>query len=632
MTSRTQILMALGFRGLLMVALLAATGCVGGAWKSAVEEDTPAAYFRFMRDHGDSEYASEARERLDFYKLQRSPTLSGFEAFRKQYPSSELIERLYPSLQQPAFEAARSQGTAAAYRAFQAGFARGAFAGRAEGNAVFIEARGFGGDPVRLAAFEAQYPDSDFAAEARRTADAVSARRAGRFHRVGLVLDIASTTPEGKRVRGVLVDRVMELTQSAGIELVEIPTDVDANKAGGYPKARLELSHVEHEAGHQVAAGELARPVMLGVTQVVLRDREGGNIIAQRRFELRVEDKAHVPGTSVLFSAASARFWNEFFVPIARWRNDTTIRPPIDLQRNVVDVDGTGDRVAVLYEDGDFDFVGLADPTKPVILASYRRSENYKKWSGIQVLGNRVAIYGEEGLELVQFTASGPVAEKTWDRGGIGRILSLTPVGDQFIMVGAKGMQLLNPESGTVRRVMRRVLLSVASMGDTLVFVDGETVYLTTLDLLAEGRVVAQMKLGKTFGPNHVRVLDNAAIVTGPGGALVIDMTNPAKPKALSKLSTREIGEVVDATRVKGRTFLVGERGLLLLNRQLDGIEETIDVGDRDRVSLMGRHLVTAKGHSIQVVDATPWVDRPPPAAARPAASSAPLGQGGGGF
>jgi hypothetical protein len=165
-----------------------------------------------------------------------------------------------------------------------------------------------------------------------------------------------------------------------------------------------------------------------------------------------------------------------------------------------------------------------------------------------------------------------------------------------------------------------------------LVFVDGETVYLTTLELLSEGRVVAQMKLGKTFGPNNVRVLDNAAIVTGPGGALVIDMTNPAKPKALSKLSTREIGEVVDATRVKGRTFLVGERGLLLLNRQLDGVEETIDVGDRDRVSLMGRHLVTAKGHSIQVVDATPWTDGQSPAAARPAASSGPIGQGGSGF
>jgi hypothetical protein len=449
---------------------------------------------------------------------------------------------------------------------------------------------------------------------------------------VGLILDIASTTPEQKRVREALIDRMLELTEHAGIELIEIPRNVDASKVGRYPTARLEVSHVEREVGHQVAAGELARPAMLGITQVVLRDREGGDVIAQRKFELRVQDKAHVPGTSVLFSAASARYWNEFFVPIARWRNDTTVRPPIDLQRTIVDLDGIGDRTAVLYEDGDFDILGLADPTKPVTLASYERSEKFKKWSGIQVLGSRVAIYGEEGLELVRFTENGPVAEKTWNRGEIGRVLSLAPVGDQLVTVGAKGMQLLDLETGTVHRVMRRVLISVASTGNTLIFVDGETIYLTTLDLLAEGRVVAQMKLGRTFGPNNVRVLDHAAIVTGPGGALVIDMRDPSKPKALAKLASLEIGEVVDAARVRGRTFLVGERGLLLLNRRLDGIEETIDVGERDRVSVMGRHLVTAKGHSVQVVDASPWADGQSPAAVSPARSPTPLGEGSTGF
>ena len=45
--------------------------------------------------------------------------------------------------------------------------------------------------------------------------------------------------------------------------------------------------------------------------------------------------------------------------------------------------------------------------------------------------------------------------------------------------------------------------------------------------------------------------------------------------------------------------------------------EETIDVGDRNRVSAMGRHLVTADAQGIQVVDATPWADTAVPAAAR---------------
>lgn len=402
-----------------------------------------------------------------------------------------------------------------------------------------------------------------------------------------------------------------------GLSLVEIPPVISAEEADRYPKARLEVTYVEHEVGRQAGPGELAHPAMLGETEIVLREKPGGAVIASRRFAIRVEDKAYVPGTSVLFSAVSPKFWDEFFVPVAHWRNDEAIRPPIELGRPIVDIDGVGDRVVVLFENGDFELLGLADPTHPIRLASYERGEKFKKWSGIRVLGDRVAIFGEEGLELVRFTSTGPVAEKTFTRGQIGRVLSLTKLGDQFVVVGAKGMQILDPSTNTIRRVMRRVLMSVAAAGDTLVFADGESVYLSTLELLAQNRVIAQMKLGKTFGPNNVRVLDRAVIVTGPGGALVIDVRDPAKPKALAKHSTRDIGEVLDATRVRGRVFLVGTRGLQVLNRSLTKVEETIDVGERNRVTVMGRHLVTADAEGLQVVDATPWADSPVPAAAR---------------
>jgi len=632
MPTRNGFLRSCGLRWGLAIVLLAVTGCAGSAYRRALDEDTPAAYYRFMRAYGESKYADDARERLDFHKLRRNPTLSGFDEFRERYPGSELIVELHPALEQPAFEAARAQGTAAAYRDFLDGFARGSLARRAEGNAYYIEEKGFGGDAARLAVFAQQYPESDFAAEAERTAEAVAARQTGRIDRVGLLLEIADGTPEAKRVRETLFERIEELTERVGIAVVPVPPAIDPAQASRYPTALLEVSHVERAVTRQAGSGELARPAMLGTTRVVLRDRAGGHEIASRRFEIRVEDKAHVTGTSVLFSAVAPKYWDEFFVPLARWRNDRTIRPPIAMSRPVVDVDGVGDRVVVLYEDGDFELIGLADPTQPVQLAAYARGEDHKKWSGIRVLGGRVAIYGEEGLELVRFTEKGPVAEQTWARGEIGRVLSIAPLGDHFVIVGAKGMQLLDPESGQIRRVMRRVLQSVATVGDKLVFVDGESIYVSSLALLAENRVIAQMKLGRTFGPKNVRVLDRAAIVTGPGGALVIDLRNPEKPKALAKLSTREIGEVVDATRVRGRTFLVGQRGLQVLNRQLNRVEETIDVGARNRVTVMGRHLVTAAAGGLQVVDSTPWADAATPAApaAPESSSTAPLLDGSG--
>ncbi|MEZ4291472.1 MAG: hypothetical protein R3E53_13410 [Myxococcota bacterium] len=141
------------------------------------------------------------------------------------------------------------------------------------------------------------------------------------------------------------------------------------------------MRHVEQALAADAAGGALARPLVQGVTEVVFRDRPSGEAIAQRRFEVNVEDKAHVPGTSVLFSAAGRRFWDEFFVPLARWRNDHTIRPPIALGRPVVDVDGAGDRAIALYEDGDFDLLGLEDPMEPVTLAHYSRGEDHEKWA-----------------------------------------------------------------------------------------------------------------------------------------------------------------------------------------------------------------------------------------------------------
>jgi hypothetical protein len=618
MLTRTRSIATFCLRAALVFALLSVTaGCVGGAWRRALEEDTPAAYHRFMRDHAESKYADDARERLDFHKLKRHPTLAGFETFRKHYAGSPLIVELRPALEKPAFEVARAQGTAVAYLEFLAGFGGGVMADRAEGNAIYIEAEGFGGDAAELASFAKSYPASDFAAEAERTAEAVAARRAGRSDRVGLVFKIAASTPERARVRKVLLDRIEELTERVGIEIVEVPASVMPAGASKYPALRLEVTHTEKVVDRHVSAGQLARPAILAETQIVLRESAGGAVVASRRFEIRVEDKAHVPGTSVLFSSVAPKFWDEFFVPIARWRNDRTIRPPIYFDRPIVDVDGVGDRTAVLYEDGGFELLGLADPTQPIKLASYSRGEDYKKWTGIRVLDGRVAIYGEEGLELVRFTRSGPKAEKTWTRGEIGRVLSLTPLADQLVIVGAKGMQVIDPATGKIRRVMRRVLKSVATAGETLIFVDGESIYLSNLELLAQNRVIAQMKLGKTFGPDNVRVLDQAAIVTGPGGALIIDLRNPEKPRALAKLSTRDIGEVVDATRVRGRVFLVGTRGLQVLNRSLTRVEETIDVGERNRVTVMGRHLVAADGAGLQVVDATPWADGDVPAASR---------------
>lgn len=590
------------------------TGCLGGAWKQTLAEDTPAAYYRFLREHGESKYATEARERLDYHKLLANPSLAGFEAYRRKYPTSALLSQLKPALERPAFDFARALGTSTAYRAFLTEFPDGTLAARAIGNATYLESRGFGGDPKRLAEFARSHPESDFAPEAARTAETVATRHTRGSNRLGLRFDIDASTPEARRVRVKLEERIRELALRAGIALVVLPE----GPVRSGPAMVLEVAHRE-EAVDQVDEGAgLARPGVLGRTRLVLRDGESGHAILERTFEIRLEGKAHVPGSSVLFSAAAPRYWEEFFVPFARWNNDRAVRPALDLGRPVVDVAAAGDRAAVLYEDGGLDVFDLADPQKPAKLASYDRSERYRKWSGVRLLGSRIAIFGEDGLELLRLDEGRPQRERAWGRAEIGRVLGIAPVGEELVVVGAQGMQVVDPAKGTLRRAMRRVLQGVDAVGDVLVLADGESVFVSRLALLEEQRVIAQMKLGRTFGPSQVRIVDRTALVTGPGGTLIVDVSIAERPRIVGKLFARETGEVLDATKIDGRVYLVGQRGLLVLTPRLDGVEETVDVGARTRIAPMRRHLVTVDGRGLQVVDGSPWSLRSLPASAAP--------------
>lgn len=599
----------------LVLAAAFASGCAGGAWRRTVAEDTPAAYYRYLREHPGSKYADDARERLEYHKVLAKPSIAGYEAFRKKHPRSHLLVNLKPALAGPAFELARARGTAQAYREFLTDFPDGPLSARAIGNATYLEADGFGADPERLADFARVHSASDFAAEAQRSADTVAAHAGAGTARLGLRFQIDASVPEARRVRQTLMDRIQEHAMRAGVRLALLP---DGEGSTGMSGTLLEVSHREDAVAQVSESGGLARPGVLGVTRLVLRDAATGHAIVERSFEIRLEDKAHVPGTSVLFSGAAPRYWQQFFVPFARWSNDRTVRPAQKLGRPVVDVASVGAQAIVLFEDGDLEVHDLADPAKPAVLFGFDRGENYKKWSGVRVIGQRVAIFGEEGLEILRLDQGRPVRERSWTRGEIGRVLAVAPVGGELVIVGAKGMQVVDLEKGTIRRAMRRVLQGIGASGSALVFADGDSIFVSNLALLMDERVIAQLKLGRTFGPKQVRVVDHVAIVTGPGGVIVVDVAVPDKPRIAAKLFARELGDVSDATMIDGRIYLVGQRGLQVLNPRMDGVEETVDVGARRRIAAMGRHLVTADGAGLQVVDGSPWSQHAVPASSAP--------------
>ena len=79
---------------LAFVLVLSTGGCGARAWHQAVALGKPAAYHRFLREHGGSSYAEEAQQRLEFARLRAHPSYEGFLAFRARYPGDPLVADL----------------------------------------------------------------------------------------------------------------------------------------------------------------------------------------------------------------------------------------------------------------------------------------------------------------------------------------------------------------------------------------------------------------------------------------------------------------------------------------------------------------------------------------------------------
>ena len=99
-----------------------ALGCVGGAFDSARRADTAAAYHRLLREHPDSPYADEARQRLALARIQSKPGAEAWDEFVGQWPNSPLLSELRPVVEEAVFERARVRGSAQVYRGFLAQF------------------------------------------------------------------------------------------------------------------------------------------------------------------------------------------------------------------------------------------------------------------------------------------------------------------------------------------------------------------------------------------------------------------------------------------------------------------------------------------------------------------------------
>jgi hypothetical protein len=587
----------------LVLALAAlALACAGQSFQAARQDDTAAAYHRFLREHPGTRYEEEARQRLELARIRQSPRLADWEAFRGRWPDSRLLPELRALVEAPLFEQTRARGSVDAYREFLADFDQGPHAARARGNLVYLEAGGFAGDPARLAAFAREHPDSDFAAEAERSASTAAARSQSSFRQVGLAIEISPETPGRERLARVFAERAQESLARAGVQVVPLTS------RGGAPPARLTIRHSEQTVTPQLEQGRVSAAGVLARTQLELVRSGAAEPVWSRTTELRAAGPAGVPDSSLLFAPEARAFWSEFFVPVVSWNTRAALRRPLDCDAPVVAVEADGTRGVVLFQDGSFQIFDLADPERPWLLATWERPRELARFEGVRAFGDRVVVYGPDGVEVVALAPAGPEPARRLDRAAVGSVLAVEWMGDVLVAAGSRGL-LVVPADGEPRVLLARPMLGLARVGERVVFGDGASIYVATLRHLADGVVESELALDPGLRAGAIRATGGGdALVLSERGVLRLDLSNPAAPRALARVDASETGAVEDGLVVGGRVFLLGERGLQLADAQGVRVVDSVDVAARARMDVSGRHLLMVGDHWLQVVDTTPLV------------------------
>ena len=581
---------------ILALAAGLAFGCAAQNWERARTEDTPAAYRHFLADNPRSSHAAEARERLDYLQAKREGTQVALERFRKDHPTSAFLADLQTAAASRDFEAARSEGSAEAYERFADRFGEGDLVERARGNAEYLRHGGFSGRPEELAAFAQRHPTSDYAAEALRTLSVLKLRNSGAFPSVGLRIEIAPGVGDADRLRNAFTERAKETYADAGVRLL----------TGGSPSAWVEVQHSERAVPTQVYQGQVAGPGVLAETQVSLHRAGQDAPIWTETFTLRVRDSERRQGSSVLFSAGAQAYWSHFFIPVASWPTQAALRTPVPLRAGVVAVSAQLDRAVALFSDGSFREVDLADPDAPRGVIDYARPAGMARFNGIQLLDDRVIVFGEDGIEMIGRGANARRL-RALGRAEVGGVSAVEAVGGQLLIAGSRGLQRTALAGGPVEALVQKPVHAIARSGNTLYALDDRMLYAAPLDDPRAERFESAFEVGRALEPRSLHIDEGVAVVVGRRGVLCLDVSRPGSVTQLARLNATDVGQVTDAVVLGAKLFAVGDRGLQVFDPHSGRLLDSVDVDGRLALDGAGRHVVVIGSDRLQVVDATPW-------------------------
>lgn len=578
------------------------------SWEEVRAKDTPGAYHRFLRDNPRAPEVAEARERLMYTRLKQNPSVNGYVEFSKQFPHSQFLPEIQPLIEDTRFNQARARGNVAALKEFVEQFPESRHTSRALGNIDYMVHDGYAGRPRELVAFAKRHPGSDFAADARRSVESIGVRQRSEIRTVGLVIEIAPGTPGGPRLARSFAQRAQRHYARHRVKVVALESSADPRVAR--VDAVLKVEHAEEPVG--ASAETSFKPGIVAKTKLTLAS--GGEVIRSDDFELKVSHSERKDKVSILFGVAGDQYWKDFFLPDATWRNQHAMREALDVKKSGVAVDTDGHRAAVVYADGSFDVVDLADPERPQIAEHYVRSKDLTSWQGIRLIGDRVAIYGNDGLEVFELGDEAPRRIVSLDTAQAGSLVAVESASEGILLAGSRGLTLLERGSNSPRTLIDQPVVGAALSRGRVYFTNGSSLLIASMQQLLRQKAEGQLRIGEKFAPRRVQVFGNVAVVMGETDALLVDVSNPAAPRAGAHINSTGRGEIRDAVVRGGQLYLLTERGLLISNLRDVATDDALDITPRARLASAGRYVVAVGDGNLQVVDTTPFLN-----AARPA-------------
>ena len=591
----------------MVTVVLLVFGCASSSknWERALKQDSPGAYHRFLRENPRSPHADEAKERLAYTRLLKTPTAESYAEFHETYPNSPLDEELRPIVEDRVFEQVRARGTVEAYREFLAEFPDSTHVERARGNAEYLVEQGFSGDPSELAAFADRHPTSDFADEALRSVSLIQSRQQRPIRSIGLVLEVDPGTPGAPQLMRTFAKRAAAHYAKSLVKVVPLESSTDPRAAE--VDALLTIEHHEAKVRAKMSVGLSSSAGIVATTKVTLT-RPGDTVpIRSDEFSHKVSLSEYRDDHSITFGASGHGYWDSFFFANATWSNHLATRAEFDVKKSGVAVEVIDHRAVVMFEDGSFELVDLSDPAEPEVIARYVRPRDLTSWEGVRSIDGRIAIFGGDGLELIELAAAGPKKILGLDRATIGSIVAVEDAGDGILLAGSRGLMLLGSGSNQPQLLVDQAVLGAAMHGGHVYFVIDSSLYTSSLPMLMRKKAENRLRISSGFGPGRIRISGTTLVVMGDEDVLLVDLSRPLAPRVQTRITTVDRGEIRDAIALRGRLYLLSNRGLLVSNVADGHTHDLVGIEARNRMSFAGRHLVMIGDSSLQVVDTTPF-------------------------